>query len=485
MKIFKKINKAIFLYGLIIFVAAPILLYRQLNSNYIDYGEGSYLYASWYFYKGFFPYTDFIFPHPPVLLLWGSFLMKIWNSVYFIRLANLIIYLASNFLLFRIVKKIFNSTLTAFLICIMYFFLPISSFWWPTFTTETLFRILVLLALNLVLPLRSINTAKLFFLSLISAALIFLKYSSFPIIFLLCLVIFLSNRRKFMTYLINLIVLTFGVFFILMFITKGAFLNNTFFIRKNIEFKPLIAIIYSMSYFFAYYISMIVINIMIGAYFLKQKEYEKSILLIVPIVYLINIIVTFYDGTYNYIVYPVEYLIPLGTIFLISSKLEKNKLKKIGKFKLTVINLLLFLSLLSIFYFFQIFKTYYYQGISAKDQRNSQEIKRRILKYSQKNEQIIAPPFFLYLSQRQVPGRITDPFIWNIIAKNKSNPIKNKINEVKRKIEQGLVPIIVLDWRLKYLLKIDNNFLKKKYILDSSYNFDSNETENLNLYLRK
>lgn len=159
----------VFLSGLVFF----FLKYwkNQLAINYIDYGEGSYLYESFLMNKNLSLYRDFFAPQPPIIYIIGSIILKIFINPLFIKYFLSILFVISNILLFYILKKIFKDKIFSLLAILVTFLFTNSIYWWPTFTGETFIRFFIIIFLLFFLPLNTIKKGRIlissFFLSLI------------------------------------------------------------------------------------------------------------------------------------------------------------------------------------------------------------------------------------------------------------------------------------------------------------------------------
>ena len=96
------------LFILISFIIFTVLL-LSTDIRYLDYGDGVHLYIARRITEGVFLYRDVIAPHPPVLFITGSLLLRIHDSLMIIRLFNILIGIVTGVAIFLISNRFFTT----------------------------------------------------------------------------------------------------------------------------------------------------------------------------------------------------------------------------------------------------------------------------------------------------------------------------------------------------------------------------------------
>ncbi len=481
-------KKHLFAYCLLIAAVTVLLLKKQITMNYLDYGEGSYIYASWLFSKGILLYKDFIVPQPPVLFIIGALLLKMQNSIVFVRIFNLFIYLVSNVLFYLLLVKIFKNRLLALIGSALYFIMPVSVSWWPIFIAETYIRVILLALLNIMLPLHRYSWKRIVSAGLLSILLIFTKYTAAPIVIAILTVLLLYDRKTFVRYLIVSGLIFGAALFALISLFGPNFLLDTVFIRRNIEMKPAVSIIYSYTITIGYYLFFVLLDFLLAILAIRSKKYSSALLFLCPVFYMVNLVATAFNGTYNYVFYPVEPLIILGYVYilyyLVSGKAPVVKIR--NNFLKGVLFVFLFLGSFSIIFFIQTFQIEVSVSANNADQKTVTALSSYLQKYAAKDQKVIAPPYFAFLSRKTIPDKLTDPFIWLVFASNNKTVhyIRDSLNDIREQLVADKIPILLVDWRLASFNAVSVP-IEKYYRKVASYSFVINNTENIDVYVAK
>lgn len=481
----KLISKPFFLYLIFLIIFFCLILFKQVTVNYLDHSDGSYLYVSKLILSGKVPYKDFMAPQPPALFYFGALILSLKKSIIFVRFVNLFLYVFDNILIYKIIERSFKHKWLPFVVSAYCFFMPISVYWWLTFTTETLLRPIFLLSVYLLLPVNRLSKPKLIAVSILTVLSIFTKYTFFPLFIMTTLFLFFSDRKKFTNYIFLTSILIILSVISLQLFSGGRFIFDTLLIRQIFPLKDFKEIALNMSVFSFYYLPFIVINIIGAIMFFRKKEYGKAYLLLIPIFFVVNLTTTAFEGTYNYIFFPIELFFPLGIFIFILNRKELEP-TKISKFKEFFINVSIFLGSLCLIYFFQIF----YSNVQLSYNISDTNIIDRVVKITEENtssrQRILAPPYFAILTDKNLLGDYGDPFLGLAIYNSRfyNALLKDKIKVIQRSLENREAPVVILDWRLKNIKEIDYPVEKYyKKVFETSFNFNTSEW--IQVYVKK
>jgi len=478
----KVISKNSYFWNLAFFLILIFLFLKywknQLVINYIDYGEGSYLYESFLINKNLLLYRNFFAPQPPIIYLIGGFILKLSNNPLIIKYFLFFLFVSSNILSFYIFNIFFKNKKLSFLTVIISTFFTNTIYWWPTFTGETFLRFFLVLFLFFFLPFEKNSKKKLFITSFFLNLIIFTKFTAiFFIVFTFLFLLIIDKRLffSFIKYFVILFLIFFGFF---LFIFGKDFLYQTIFIRKILPIKSLSFSIPSATLFLIKFLPFYLLNFVLAIIFFKKKQYSQSFLFFISCFWFPLIIFNFFEGTYLYIFYPVELFLPLGFSFLIFN------FKKINFtiFSKLVILISFFWSILVLIYQLQVLESNYFLASNYLDQMTTQKIIKIIKDKTKKNETIIAPPFFAFFSSQPLIDNFHDPFIfyYYLLTKNRYQLFEKTLNLIKKKKPK----LIIADWRIKNVLSlIDKNYFFEYKKINSFY-FLNNKDEILEIYIK-
>ncbi len=457
---------------------------NQLTLNYIDYGEGSYIYESLLFSQGKTLYNDFFLPQPPMIYFVGGLIFKIFHSLIFFKYFSFFLFFTANFLLIILLKKYFKNNYLSLIVIFSSFIFTTTIVWWPTFTAEPFLRFFLILSVFFIFPEKNIKSMKInsFFLSLILVFMFFIKYTSLIYIVSIFAFIFFINKNYF-----KIVISKFLIFFITFFLIFYNFFGKEFILqttlyRRVLPYKDFNLIFLSISQYLLKFLPFYFLSFFLALNFFYRKDYQKAFFFMVIIIWLPNIFSYFFEGTYLYILYPTEILMTLG-FFYIAFNYKIVLVKKHSLYNFTL-SFLFFWSTLVLIYYLQIFNNSYLLRFLKTDLNSVREINNIIQSYSKKDEKIFAPPFFLVLSEKRTINNFHDPFflLYYLLKKeNFSSIFNNAIKEIKIKKPK----LIVADWRIRSILYLIDNHYLKKYKKISQIEFLNNESETIEIYLKQ
>lgn len=479
MQFFKK-SKLVYpgIYLLIVTFIIAAFLIKQIGTSYQDFSEGNYLYLSSIFFKGV-PYKDFLVPHPPVLFIIGAVLTKIAGSIYHIRAFNLVIYLAGALLFYRLSKKVIKNDWLALLAGVLYFILPLSSIWFMTFTMEVYLKLMVLIALNILIPLEKLNGKKTIAVALISVVMVYIKYSAVPVVGAIALSLYIFRKDLFYKYTFIVASIGLGVFLFLQAITNGLFLEQTFFIRSIIPKKAEVDRYISSLYALIEFIPFIFVNVLVGYRSWVEKNSSVFTASAISVFYFLVFFITLNVGTYNYIYYPVEPVLLLSLFYFLN---KKRDMKKPFYTIPTIVGV--FFCGLVLVYSLQIFPYKIEYIRNPIDSNSTRKVVEIIRKNSSPGDRIIAPPFFAVASNRRIARDFSDIFMWSIIANyGKGKEWQQKaVEQIAKDVSEGKPAVILVDQHVKSMSAIMNR-IDVKYKKIGTFEFVINRGD-IEVYVR-
>lgn len=456
----------------------------QLTLNYIDYGEGSYLYESLLFNQGKILYRDFFLPQPPIIYVIGSLILKFFHSLIFLKYFSFLLFFASNFLLIILLKKYFKNNYLSLIVVFSSFIFTTTIVWWPTFTAEPFLRFFLIFSIFFIFPGKKNNSMEInsFFLSLILVVMFFTKYTSLIYIVFVFVFVFLVNINYFKLVISKFLFFLAFFFIIFYYFFGNEFIFQTTLYRKILPNKDFNIIFLSISQYLLKFLPFYILLLCFFLKFFTKKDYQKAFFFLIPIIWLPNIFAYFFEGTYLYILYPTEILITLGFFYMaLSYKIILNEKRALFNF---IFSFLFFWSILVLIYYLQIFNNNYLLRSLKNDLSSVNQVSKIIKSYSKKHEEIFAPPFFLVISERKTITNLHDPFflLYYLIKKENFSSIFNKtIKEIKIRKPK----LIIADWRINSILYLIDKHYLKNYKKIKEIQFLNNGSEMIEIYLRQ
>ena len=220
------------------------LVVTHWGEDYIDFGDGNYLYISSRIADGMVLYRDIMAPQPPCHLYLGALLIKIGRLIghplYTVRVFSLLLHLATMLLIFRITRKIIGKSPEAFLASLLYLMIPVGFWWSQGYQSEGLLIFLLLLSFYFFIDFtpRGMLAASLF-----GTLAAFTNMTAVPYILFTYVFLFLSEslERRLtgrrvnpvptlaeICYALPMLILGFSGVLVMERLTNGAFLQNVF-----------------------------------------------------------------------------------------------------------------------------------------------------------------------------------------------------------------------------------------------------------------
>ncbi|MFH0793546.1 MAG: hypothetical protein V2A74_05885 [bacterium] len=215
-------------------LALSIALYlvavlSHLSLAYIDFGDGNYLYISWRITQGARLYSDILAPQPPVHLMLGSALLQIGklfgSPLFTVRVFCALLQCAMAVLVFAITWRLFRSWLAAACAAVVYLVLPVGFWWTLGYQSEHIEKLLLLSGVFLLL---NSTRRSAIFAGLLLACACFTNMTAVPYAAFVTLYLAIARREILWAFLIPLVGAAFFVALTLE-IWTGAYFNNVFF----------------------------------------------------------------------------------------------------------------------------------------------------------------------------------------------------------------------------------------------------------------
>lgn len=393
---------------------AALLLSKNINSGYLDFREGSALYTSWRLKQGVRLYTDIITSHPPLLYLYGAVLFFVSDSIIFVRWLHLVLYGIGIVLIYFITARSFRSVPLGILVSVSSLLLPISSSWWLSFSAESLQRILFLLLLLLLLPVRTLTLSRVIVIGVGCVLLFFLKYTSLPFIFMVAVVLYVFNKRFLSWFLLLVFGVTTVTVIVLTWVTHGEFFHQTLGIRFFIPFRSMDDTIRLLSSFVVNVLPFCILNSICAVFFIRKKQYDAWVLLLLPVMYTLNMVVVLFAGTFSTIYFPVEPFFFLGFfLFFIGLLFQKKEFIVKGAFRTVGICVFLIAGLICVNYI-QSAETSLHTT-NTKTEQITKEAVVLIEKTTVPSDVIAGSSYFAFLTKRRLAYELSDTFLAKMV----------------------------------------------------------------------
>ncbi|MCL4374991.1 hypothetical protein M1523_03990 [Patescibacteria group bacterium] len=442
-----------------ILVVFTFIYLLQIRATYIDYNENHYLYIAWRLLNGEIPYRDFLVPHPPVLYIVGFLLLRLYDSVFTVRVFLLAIFIVGAHLFYLLTLRIFKKKSLATTSLLLYFILPISLMVWKTFIQESLLRLVGLMILLMIVPVKRLDEKKVTLVAVLSVVGIFTKYSFVPFVIMMAVLLWLVNKRYLFRYGLITLSLSVGLVLLLQLGTRGNFLYDTVIIRKYIHLKPIIKTSQLIAYMIITYGLLYLINLISIVKYRINRNLDLFICSLVPLLYAPFLLILLVDGTYGYIVYPIEPLILLIPVYLFD-RFFVAKAEKLDLFSY----LILILSSTVLIYYVQCF-IFVLPMVTTDVYRNYNErVKTLVNRYAKDTDEILSTPHINnYLLNKKILNNFSETFLWSYEYNYGEKRAQGTINSTIDAINARALPLIVLDENLEKILPLFNA-VKRSYI---------------------
>jgi len=442
-------NKTFSILLLIILIFSYIILMLfHLDYSYIDFGDGNYLYISSRIADGLRLYRDIVPPQPPCHLFLGAFLIKIGrilgNPLFTVRVFSILLHAAIAILIFITSINILRHTrcqsyhLIAFFSSLIYLFLP-ESFWWSIgYQSESLVIILLLLSFYFFIRGTKYN---LIISAIFSVFACFTNMTAVPYVGFNALFLIIKKRKLCLFYIVPLIVL--GLLFLLIMhvYSEGNYINAIFFNQlqtysKNFITNGIARIVNEGKDVFTWEGAFIIFALLGILGFIKHSEHHfaeyigwYSLFSILSIVYVTK------GGTVDYIFTLAEpYVAIFSAMFLyntfkkhivsadkMSALQEKStdNICPITKKLLSIFVFILILIISSFIGFFFIRNILIYREYLENPESKVLYIKENFIdKYSKPGDTILAPPYYVFLSNRLQIEEFSEHYIYTVKIRN-------------------------------------------------------------------
>ncbi len=482
-------KKREFLLFLVISIYFIIKLYF-ISLAYLDFGDGNYLYISWRISCGDILYKNIISPQPPVMLyLWAPFhriIKDIFVRTYFFRIISIFIHILCALFVYLIAKRVFKNWRIAILSLFIYLFLPIGFWWFRCVESEPLEILFSLIAFyHLLYP----NKKNMIIAGFFSALAFCTNMTYLPYYILLLIVGFLFKRKKFFSFFWTSILFII-VIYVFSFLQSGFSVFENIFLNQFNTYKGGIWYFLSKIYSFGGIIfvlegSFIVLFFMGIFCFLKREiTYKNTLLILYSLQSFGSYFFVTKGGTVDYIFTIGEPFIALWSAFALFL-ISKTFLQYVKKypFIFRIILWVGFFHFLMVLFFMDI--KYDIETLQGKNyeicEKKIKEIVGIIKHYSRMGDEILAPPYYAYLSQRKIAYNLSSSYI--ILMKYLSGDKK-----IKNMIENKLVSLIKRK-KIKIILLNENQYGKisvlKKSIMENYRKIKSFTTrhESIDIYV--
>lgn len=479
--------------ALALFIAAlfayMILAMLSIDSRYVDYGDGNYLYLSWRMTQGEALFKEIPSPQPPLLLFVGKFLLDLSDGdPGLVRLWQIIQHALTACCVWGIASRLFSIPLVSALAGSFYLFMPEGVWWAAGFQSEPL--LILLLSFNLLLFMTAVQQQKsrwaIYASGLVSTLCCYTNMTALPYIALQWFFVAYRFRRRFLLRYTLSFLIPSGLFFIAMWIySNGQYIDHVFF--RQIGTYPADSLIGALRYFagklyveggdILFFEGGFVLGSLAGMLLFFSEDRKNPLqeyLLWWAIFSLGSIIFVTKGGTVEYIFTLGEPAVAVFSAYFFLTLFAATDLK-LGLRSLThplhlgkcVLVVCLFLPVLCMKPFSLLYRTFtngplvffpgqieengVYELTSAEMDMASTFIQR----YCPPNKTLVSPPYYAFLSKRKLAENSTCLFIlgltyyneWDRFVKTENTGIhlpsredagRNMYKEMKEKTASGV-----------------------------------------------
>jgi len=417
----------------VLIISYIVLMVFHIDYSYVDFGDGNYLYISSRIVDGLRLYRDIVPPQPPCHLFLGALLIKIGrafgNPLFTIRIFSILLHSFTAFFIFLVSVRIIKNYLIAFFSSLIYLFLP-EGFWWSIgYQSEGLVIILLLLAFYFLI---SGTKTNLFISSIFSVFACFTNMTAVPYVGFNALFLIVRKRRICLFYIIPLVILGTIFLFIMHIYSGGNYLNAVFFNQlqtysENIFREGIARIVNEGKDVFTWEGAFIILALLGILSFIRHSvcpfaEYVGwySLLSILSIIYVTK------GGTVDYIFTLGEPYVAIFSALFLYNTFKKYVIEKpvddrnlIAKRFLSLCIFILILVVSSFIGFFFIKNLLLYRDYLENPEQKVLYIKENFIdKYSKPGDTILAPPYYVFLSNRLEIEEFSEHYIYTVKIRN-------------------------------------------------------------------
>jgi hypothetical protein len=451
------------------------LVISNFSGDYIDFGDGNYLYISSRLADGLVLYRDIMAPQPPCHLYLGSLLIRLGrilgNPLYTVRSFSLILHVATMILISLLAGKIFKRSFEKIAAPILYLLIPIGFWWSQGYQSEGLLIFFLLFSLYFYID---FNPRSLIFAAVFGALAVFTNMTAAPYVFFSALYLLIRKTRQSLYYMIPLAVLGLVGVGMMETLTDGSYLQNVFFNQVGTFPNPKISggegvfqyafrkivnegkdVLAWEAGYVLFGLSGLILYLLKSGKAGERREYVGwySFFSLCSIIYVSK------GGTMEYIFTIGE---PFAVLFFahamglfwrdillsgcIFSRFEWRDTSRLLAF-FSLVFLLIVTFYVGVFYIRNTLSGFNYELSGDK----MKKVKEIIETHSQPGDAILSPPYYAFITGRRVIEEYSENYIWTIkyanetIVEGKPGEGVAKALAIARALEEKRIPIVLLD----------------------------------------
>lgn len=441
-----------------------LIMLLTTDNRYLDFGDGNYLYISNRLAEGAVIYKDILTPHPPILFIIGSFILKINNSLMAMRVFSIILGIATAFMVYMLSFKVFNQKKVAFLAGAIYYIMPIHLTWQRGFQADPLMVFFSLLVMFLIISTGKRNAV---LASLFSVFAFLTKYSFLPALLFTIIYLYIKSRRTLKYYLTPLLIILPLSFISLSIYSSGMFFWDTFAIQSMSPHIDILILEKNLQNFFSMEGTLLLGAVLGMLLLIKRGTSSKDYLIGMTLVSFIPLALILRHGTGLYILYGAEPLIAIFVAYFLSLVIDSfkpgslfyiNHLSLHWTHKFLKVVLITFFTIILLsnqvqnFYTGQFLNFNRYNNWSNAPQ--VRQVEMYIEKYTNREDFIISPPYFAFISQRKLLFDYSETWLWSAAYKHNDTHAIKLVEGLVTSLENRSIKIIILDFRIKLIAPI-------------------------------
>ena len=399
-----------------------------IDADYIDFGDGNYLYISKRVYEGVILYKEILSPQPPNHIMTGVFLMWLGNlfnnPLFTVRIFSLFIHIVTMIIVVLLANRITRDRTVGMFAGIIYLMLPIG-FWWSLgYQSESLEIIFLLLCFYFILKDKQWS----YWVAGTCATLaICTNMTALPYLVLHMIYLVSAKRKRILDFIIPAVMLAtiYGVVFSIY--SGSAFWTNVW--TNQVGTYPINNL---LSYAFGkiysegldifvqdgVYILLCICGILV---YLEDTEISDRIYVTWYALFSMgSILFVTKGGTADYIFCIAEPMVAIFAGYFLytlligtGTKTKGNKGKIFGILStryFLVILLLINIFVGSVSWMIKTYEKKTYEHPASEVMK----VVDLINQHSGPRDMILAPPFYAFLTDRVIPAEASESFIWYI-----------------------------------------------------------------------
>ncbi len=451
-----------------------IIIIPTWKENYIDFGDGNYIYISKRMASGQMLYRDILAPQPPIHLYTGKVIaltgeiLGIDSPVVPFRLFSLILHILTIAAVFKTTKKLTAHDSPALIASVIYLIIPLGFWWTRGYQSEPLEVLFLLISFYYFID---FSRKSMIIAAVFSCLAALTNMTAVPFIFFNLLYLLIRKRNLILYYFLPFAAIMFII--ILFFELKtGRYLENVFFNQVGSypkkELYPAGVLDYAISKIaregkdILFWEGMYIIFSLLGLVkYLKDSDRccsEREYKALYTICSLGSFVYVTKGATMEYIFTIGEPWVAIFAGYYMWKFIQQNmKYTKSEIFNIKdispITSIAVFLVIIFISVVIGLFNSYgtLQEKNDELNEEGVQQIKYFIETHSKPGDEILAPPFYAVVAKRVIYEDYAELFLWTIKYWNEVMVDKKpglgvqKVNSIADALNNKKIPIAIIE----------------------------------------